>query len=336
MVGARLFAAMLRKCKAPLCRRPKYFGHFLFKTMAYLKKSSTNIVEEARRELDISRDDYALCSYLHYRQGYPNDKMPGWCIDTKDEIADFVGISRPGLYKMIDRLERIGLAESMPTTGFLRTTKLFIDTEAGCKQSLQSEKSDSVNKVYNECKQSLQGSVNKVTHKDYCNSKNISKIKNDNKEESEKNAFFGEAEKSEINHSFVEGKKEKLPPNSARPPKKKIRDWHDVLNELQSHVVLFINSPDGRAGWFDYLTHRNEIKAKKYGSAKSEALAIKHLYELTNGDAGKIQAFVNQSRRNGWISLNPLKEERQNTQSKRPLIYDPKNNEQYRDQKPAF
>ncbi len=156
------------------------------------------------------------------------------------------------------------------------------------------------------------------------------------KEESEKNAFLGEAEKSELNHSFVEQKKEKIPPNSARPPKKKMRDWHDVLNELPSHVVLFINSHDGRAGWFDYLTHRNEIKAKKYGSEKSEALAIKHLYELTNGDAGKIQAFVDQSRRNGWISLNPLKEERQGAQPKRPLIYDPANNEQHRNEKPAF
>jgi len=140
------------------------------------------------------------------------------------------------------------------------------------------------------------------------------------KEESEKNAFFGEAEKSELNHSFVEQKKEKIPPNSARPPKKKMRDWHDVLNELPSHVVLFINSPDGRAGWIDYLTHRNEIKAKKYGSAKSEALAIKHLYELTNGDAGKIQAFVDQSRRNGWISLNQIKEERQGKQVQ-PIVY---------------
>ena len=169
-----------------------------------------------------------------------------------------------------------------------------------------------------------------------CNSCN--EVSNDiiTKEESEKNAFFGEAETLEVNHSFVEQKKEKIPPVAPAPPKKKMRDWHDVLNELPSHVVLFINSHDGRAGWFDYLTHRNEIKAKKYGSAKSEALAIKHLYELTNGDASKIQAFVNQSRRNGWISLNPIKEERQSAQPKRPLIYDPKNNEQYRGQKPAF
>ena len=156
------------------------------------------------------------------------------------------------------------------------------------------------------------------------------------KEESEKNAFFGEAGKENSNTSFVEQKKEKIPPVAPAPPKKKMRDWHDVLNELPSHVVLFINSHDGRAGWFDYLTHRNEIKAKKYGSAKSEALAIKHLYEITNGDAGKIQAFVNQSRRNGWISLNPIKEERQSAQLKRPLIYDPKNNEQHRNEKPAF
>ena len=157
------------------------------------------------------------------------------------------------------------------------------------------------------------------------------------KEESEKNAFFGEAEKSELNHSFVEQKKEKLPPNSARPPKKKNGyEWADVLNCLTNDVRVFIDGSAGRSGWLDYLQHRYEIKAKKYGSAKSEALAIKHLYELTNGDAGKIQAFVNQSRRNGWISLNPLKEERQGAQPKRTLIYDPKNNEQYRDQKPAF
>ena len=153
-----------------------------------------------------------------------------------------------------------------------------------------------------------------------CNSCN--EVSNDiiTKEESEKNAFFGEAEKSELNHSFKEGKKEKLPPIAPAPPKKKMRDWSDVLAELPTPVAHFIDGVTGRAGWFDYLTHRNEIKAKKYGSAKSEALAIKHLYELTNGDAGKIQAFVNQSRRNGWISLNPIKEERQSKQAQ-PIVY---------------
>lgn len=156
-----------------------------------------------------------------------------------------------------------------------------------------------------------------------------------NKEESEKNAFFEGSVKAKVAFSFVEGGKEKLPQNSARPPKKKMREWSDVLAELPSHVVLFINSPDGRAGWFDYLDHRNEIRAKKYGSAKSEALAIKHLYELTNGDATKIQAVVNQSRANGWAGLFPIKDGHQQ-QSKRPLIYDPANNEQYKGQKPAF
>jgi len=285
--------------------------------MAHIKKSSSNIIEQARRDLDISRDDYALCSYLHYRQGYPNDKQPGWCIDTKDEIADFVGISRPGLYKMVDRLERLKLVESMTTTGYLRTTRLFIDTESGCKQSLQSEKSDSVNFVYNECKQSLQGSVNKVTHKDECISKNISMIKNDNKEESEKNAFFGEPGKENVNTSFEEGKKEKVPPIPAAPPKKKaVRDWSEVLYLLPEYVKNFIDCSDGRAAWFDYLDHRNELKVKKYASAKSEALAIKSLYDIVNGDTAKAQAIVNQSRANNWAGLFAIKQERTATQTK--------------------
>lgn len=153
-----------------------------------------------------------------------------------------------------------------------------------------------------------------------CNSCN--EVSNDiiTKEESEKNAFLGEPGNSNVNPSFEEQKKEKVPPIPPPPPKKKTREWSDVLAELPTPVAHFIDGVTGRAGWFDYLDHRNEIGAKKYGSPKSEALAIKHLYELTNGDAGKIQAFVDQSRRNGWISLNPLKEERQNKQVQ-PIVY---------------
>lgn len=139
------------------------------------KKGTTNVNEAARRELSITRDDYALCQYLHYRQGYPNDKNPGWCVDDKVEISDFVGVSRPGLYKMIDRLEAMKLIETDAVTGHCRATKLFIDTEAECKQSLRDGKSKRVNKVNTECKQSLHQSVNKVTRKELRYSKNISK-----------------------------------------------------------------------------------------------------------------------------------------------------------------
>ena len=111
-------------------------------------------MEEARRALDISRDEYALCSYVLYRQASSRATVPGWCCDPKDSVADFVGVSRPGLYKMIDRMEAKGLMETNPANGVIRTTAVFMDAENGCKQSLHFEKTD--------CKQSLHSTVNKV------------------------------------------------------------------------------------------------------------------------------------------------------------------------------
>ena len=111
-------------------------------------------MEDARRALDISRDEYALCSYVLYRQASSRADVPGWCCDSKDSIADFVGVTRPGLYKMIDRMERKGLMETNPVNGVIRTTAVFMDAENGCKQSLHSEKTDR--------KQSLHSTVNKV------------------------------------------------------------------------------------------------------------------------------------------------------------------------------
>jgi hypothetical protein len=89
----------------------------------------------------------------------PRGKSAGWCFDTKQEIAEFIGISRPGLYKMMDRMEQIRLLEIDPPTGFARVTGKWIDSITECKQSLQCD----VNFVYTKRKQSLQPSVNKVT-----------------------------------------------------------------------------------------------------------------------------------------------------------------------------
>lgn len=95
-------------------------------------------------------------------------KKPGWCCDPKDDIADFVGISRPGLYKMVDRMILKGLIEADAPTSFLRATVNFIDSHDAkpSKQSLQR----GVNKVDTDCKQSLHDDVNKVSPlKEECN-----------------------------------------------------------------------------------------------------------------------------------------------------------------------
>lgn len=123
--------------------------------MSKLKKRATNIIEEARRELGVTRDQYAFCAYVHYRCADPRQRVLGWCNDSKDEVADFVGISRPGLYKMAKAMSDFGLVE-INENGAYRVTEKWIDTEAGCKQSLQNNSGEGVNKVYNGRKQSLQ------------------------------------------------------------------------------------------------------------------------------------------------------------------------------------
>ena len=137
-------------------------------TFESLKKNYTNINEPAKRFLKISRDEYGLCAYVQYRSADPRQKIRGWCCDPKQEIAEWVGVSRPGLYKMIDRLEGQKLLET-DAKGNLSVTAFWVDTDNECKLSLQNtenKKTGSVNLVDSECKLSLQKngeSVNLVT-----------------------------------------------------------------------------------------------------------------------------------------------------------------------------
>jgi len=138
-----------------------------------LKKNYTNINEPARKFLNITRDEYGLCAYVQYRSADPRQKIRGWCCDSKQEISEWVGVSRPGLYKMIDRLEKQSLLET-DAKGNISVTGYWIDVENNCKQSLQNEK-ENVNKVYKEGGKS----VNLVTHNKELDKKKENTVEND-------------------------------------------------------------------------------------------------------------------------------------------------------------
>jgi len=134
-----------------------------------LVKSFTNINEPARRYLDLSRDEYGLCAFVQYRSADPRQKIRGWCCDNKADVADWVGVSRAGLYKMIDRMAAKNLLET-DAKGNLSVTGFWVDVDNQCKLSLQNQKTESVNKVDTDCKQSRHKnseSVNLVTHNKY-------------------------------------------------------------------------------------------------------------------------------------------------------------------------
>jgi len=120
-----------------------------------LKKQATNILEKARRIMGITRDQYAFCQYVHYRCADPRQSVSGWCCDTKEDIADFVGISRVGVHKMARAMEQSKLV-SISIGGYYQVTETWIDIESDCKQSLQKDGKKDVNFVYTGRKQSLQ------------------------------------------------------------------------------------------------------------------------------------------------------------------------------------
>mgnify|MGYP000523490751 FL=1 len=176
--------------------------------MSELKKHTTTINEKARQLLRITRDEYALCSYIHYRAADSRQKFSGWCCDSKEEIAEFIDITRPGLYKMADRLQEKNLLELGPMGAF-RTTAQWIDAEQNCKQSLQLKPEKTVNKVDTDCKLSLQPTVNKVNESIIINVE-LDKSK---KEEEEISAASGPSE-----DSYFKAEEEKKAPPVAPPP----------------------------------------------------------------------------------------------------------------------
>lgn len=203
-----------------------------------IKKQNTSIDEQARRDFDISRDDYALCAYVQFRIADPRAKKAGWCCDPKEEIADWVGISRPGLYKMIDRLSRLNLLEIDAATGFLRVTVEWIEV-IGDGKNKRVNKVDSVNKVNTDCKQSLQPTVNKVTPNiEVKSDKEIEE--SDIEEKEKKRAQLEEANRLIDEHFNLKTEEQKSPPVAPAPPIDTVTAAADVaIRFVQMNLATF-------------------------------------------------------------------------------------------------
>lgn len=251
--------------------------------MTEILKRVTVINEKAKHELGITRDEYALCSYVLYRSADPRQKMRGYCCDIKEDIAFFVGISRQGLYKMIDKMERLNLLCVDPVTSFINCTALFIDIENECKQSLHSKDSKRVNKVYTDCKLSLHGTVNLVAPN-----------KEDKEEERKSNIKEAEPQKppsslaiftlEESTEAAVEWCKE----NAAT-----IKNWMDTAkvqktpDELKTEIMAFFSNY--RAGTSD--VHEIRTKPVRYFSDKFPGWLIKGKSFQKNNTPGAARTY---------------------------------------------
>lgn len=98
----------------------------------------THIYEHARAEMDISRDEYALCNYIAVWSSNPASPRAGWCNRTLQQKADFIGITERGLTKMQNRMIELNLIEKDSITAHTRTTVAWFEMVTRAKAREQS------------------------------------------------------------------------------------------------------------------------------------------------------------------------------------------------------
>lgn len=291
------------------------------KTPQVMRKKSTTINEVAREVLHITRDEYALCSYIQYRQADRRGRA-GWCVDTKDEVAKFVGITRAGLYKMVDRLAKESLLFVEPKSGALQVTEKWIDTESECKQSLQSKN--------DERKQSLHATVNKVDKKSG-ESVNLvtpiyevnNKVKEIEEEINTPQAAFitthTPTEFENVEVVIVEGQtitleeKTNLEPitpaagKKPRTPKPAGNNITAVCAEISDDRVLVFFHGISEA-WGEWIDYKRREKKGTYKTAKTEAATIAALAKGVNYDPEAGRAAIEHSIAHTYSGIYPPKD----------------------------
>jgi len=285
-----------------------------------MRKKSTTINEVAREVLHITRDEYALCSYIQYRQADRRGRA-GWCVDTKDEVAKFVGITRAGLYKMVDRLAKESLLFVEPKSGALQVTEKWIDTESECKQSLQSKN--------DERKQSLHATVNKVDKKSGESVNLVTPIYevNNKVKEIEEEINTPQAAIHITTHTptefenvrIVEGQtfdleeKTNLEPitpaagKKPRTPKTAGNNITAVCAEISDDRVLVFFHGISEA-WGEWIDYKRREKKGTYKTAKTEAATIAALAKGVNYDPEAGRAAIEHSIAHTYSGIYPPKD----------------------------
>ena len=101
----------------------------------------TMIEEAARAKLGISRDEYALCNYIHTWASHPAARISGYCDRTRAQMAEFIGIGERGIQKMLPRMVALGLIERSKTGFNYRITAQWFDVVMLAERARKGEQS---------------------------------------------------------------------------------------------------------------------------------------------------------------------------------------------------
>ena len=299
----------------------------------------TSITEQLRRDLDITRDEYALCKYAHYRQADPRMIKAGWCTDEKDDVAFFVGISRQSLRPMLLRMELKGLIEVSGVKGWFRATSKWIDLELAGKETLHKE----FEEKRNARKETFHGHGKKLSTETEFGGKKLSevyKLDISKKEEIEEEintpqaAFITTHSPTKVENVevvIVEGQTitleektlEPISPAGKKPraPKTAGNSTAAVCAEIKTPEVLdFFHAI--HAAWGEWTDYKRRERKGTYKSAKSEAATITELANEVNCDPEAARAAIQRSIAKTYTGICPDKNWKSSTPPPRYSLED--------------
>lgn len=105
----------------------------------------TTIIHDTKNELGISLNEYVIADIVYHLS------KKGKCTAKRSYLAEIIGVTKPGLFKIINSLIEKGLLEKLDDTSLSSTEKWINKVYGNDKQSLPKE----INKVNTEDKQSL-------------------------------------------------------------------------------------------------------------------------------------------------------------------------------------
>jgi Helix-turn-helix domain len=157
----------------------------------------TTIIHQIRLDLELSCNEYCVADIIYHLSNNPTAKVQGWCYASKDHIADFMGLHRTAVYKIINKLIDLDLVIKDDDTKWLKTTEKWYKTVVIERIKNSSSKSlRTVEKSDYTPSQKATPSSSKSLHNIYIDNNNdIKEIEPTPKEQAED--FFSNPEKQE-------------------------------------------------------------------------------------------------------------------------------------------
>ncbi len=91
------------------------------------KYGYTTIQHDPRLKFGLSNDSYCIASAIYHLSNNPESIAPGWCYSSRQKIADYFGISKRTVQRLLSELIEKKLIETNKETYFLRTTQIWYD-----------------------------------------------------------------------------------------------------------------------------------------------------------------------------------------------------------------